>query len=68
MGEVTDRDIGNAWTAHILGQLFSGWPRRQDLNAMDVAVATGFQPRSEPKEMFDDLVMWLNDNGYLKIN
>ncbi|MCQ1766141.1 hypothetical protein NOJ28_11400 [Neorhizobium galegae] len=66
--ETSDKDVANAWTAFILGQLFESWPRRQDFNAMDVGVATSFAPRSDPEELFDDLLMWLDRNHYIHID
>jgi hypothetical protein len=66
--ETSDKDVGNAWTAFILGQLFESWPRRQDFNTMDVSTATGTAPRTDPEELFDDLLMWLDRNRYIHID
>ena len=35
---------------------------------MDVSVATGLDPLRDPEELFDDLVLWLHDNGYIRID
>lgn len=67
MGEFpSDKDVGGAWAAHILGELFEAWPRRLDFNAMDVAAAT-MSPKDEPEDLFDGLVNWLYLNGYIHI-
>lgn len=62
----SDSEVGGAWTAYVLGELFERWPRRLDFNALDVASAT-ISPRNEPEELFDDLFNWLHINGYVHI-
>jgi hypothetical protein len=61
----TNNEVGIAWTAYILGELYTDWPRRRDFNWMDVGRAIDVSPRVEPEEMFDELLMWLRDNGYV---
>lgn len=65
--ETTDQDIGRAWTAYILGELFEAWPRRLDFHSLDVSSATGVSPRKDEEELFNDLVGWLLDNGFVRI-
>jgi hypothetical protein len=43
----TNSEVGAAWTAYILGELYTDWPRRRD---------------------FDDLLVWLRDNGFVAFN
>lgn len=62
----SDKDVGGAWAAHILGELFEAWPRRLDFNAMDIAEAT-IAPSDEPEDLFDGLVNWLYLNGYIHV-
>lgn len=62
----SDSEVGGAWTAYVLGELFDKWPRRLDFNALDVASVT-ISPRNDPEELFDDLFNWLNANGYIHI-
>lgn len=64
--EPSSRDIGNAWIAHILGELFDQWPRRADFNAMDVRRETRLGPRVDEEDLFDDLLLWLRDNGFVR--
>jgi hypothetical protein len=61
----TNNEVGTAWTAYILGELYTDWPRRRDFNWMDVGRAVDVSPRVEPEEMFDELLMWLRDNGFV---
>jgi hypothetical protein len=64
---ISNRDIGNAWTAEILGALFESWPKRQDFNALDLS-ATGILPRSEEaEELFHDLILWLEQENYITV-
>ncbi|MEY9785420.1 hypothetical protein [Sinorhizobium fredii] len=67
MSKPTNREIGQAWTAYILGELFESWPRRLDLNRMDLETKTSIGPRDEPEAMFDDLVAWLSDNNLIAL-
>lgn len=63
---LSNRDVGNAWTAAILGALYEEWPRRLDFNAMDLETTTGATPKHESEELFDDLLQWLEDNGFIR--
>jgi hypothetical protein len=65
MDVVSNREAGNAWTAHILGELFDNWPKRIDLNYLDVSSKTRVQPRFDPEETFDDLLLWLRTEGFV---
>lgn len=65
--EKSNGEIGKVWTAYILGELFEAWPRRCDFNAMDIGVATGEEPRSDPEEFFNHLLDWLRDNGFVRL-
>ncbi|MGY2936001.1 hypothetical protein ACVWZ6_005603 [Bradyrhizobium sp. GM6.1] len=60
-----DQDVGRAWTAYIVGELFEAWPRRCDFSALDLGRATGVSPRKDEEELFDDLSKWLLDNGFI---
>ncbi|RWB50731.1 hypothetical protein [Mesorhizobium sp.] len=62
-----NRDIANAWISYILGELYSEWPRRLDFNAMDVGKATGTEARWEDETLFDDMIRWLQNNGYILV-
>lgn len=62
----SNREIGQAWTAFILGELFEEWPRKVDFNAMDLATATGLGPVTDEEEMFDGLFDWLRDEGFVR--
>lgn len=64
----TNSEVGAAWTAYILGELYTDWPRRRDFNSMDVGRAVDISPRIEPEELFDDLLVWLRDNGFVAFN
>ena len=64
---VANRDIGNAWTAHILGVLFENWPKRQDFNALDLSTKALALPRDEEEELFDDLIRFLADENYIRV-
>lgn len=67
MGEIrSNREIGQAWAAHVLGELFDAWPRRVDFNAMDIETATEIGPKSEPEDFFDHLFDWLRDEGFVR--
>jgi hypothetical protein len=61
----TNNEVGAAWTAYILGELYADWPRRCDFNCMDVGRAVDVSPRVEAEELFDDLLMWLKDSGFV---
>jgi hypothetical protein len=61
----TNNEAGAAWTAYILGELYIDWPRRRDFNWMDVGRTVDVSPRVEPEELFDELLMWLRDNGFV---
>jgi len=61
-------EIGNAWTAAILGTLFERWPKRQDFNVMDVSTKTGVHAlESEEEELFDDLILFLEQELYINV-
>ncbi|MDI6027918.1 hypothetical protein QBK99_17145 [Corticibacterium sp. UT-5YL-CI-8] len=60
------RDVANTWIAHVLGELYQQWPRRSDFNALDVATATGSSKGEEDPELFDDTIIWLRNNGYIR--
>ena len=62
----SNRDIGNAWISYILGELYDQWPRRIDLNAMEVASKTETPPRFEDEDLFDDTIDWLKSEGYIR--
>lgn len=62
----TNREIGHAWTAHILGELFDEWPRRVDFNAMDIETSTEVGPRKDGEDFFDHLFEWLKDEGFVR--
>ena len=66
MGEPTNREIGQAWTAYMLGELYEEWPRQLDFNSLDLGTKTGIEPRKDPEEMFDHLVEWLRDNHLIR--
>jgi hypothetical protein len=61
----TDGDAGKAWTAYILGELYTDWPRKRDFNALDVGVATELSPLADSENLFDDLLEWLKKNAYV---
>lgn len=65
MSELTDKEVGAAWTAHIVTQLFERHPRRCDFNSLDISVATDTDPKEDPEQLFDDQMDWLRDNGYV---
>jgi hypothetical protein len=62
----SNNEVGQIWTAYIVGELYELWPRRRDFNSMDVSVATGDEPREDPEEFFDDLIMWMKDNNLVR--
>jgi hypothetical protein len=64
----TNSEVGAAWTAYILGELYTDWPRRRDFNCMDVGHAVDISPRVDAEELFDDLLMCLRDNGFVSFN
>jgi len=61
----TNSEVGAAWTAYLLGELYADWPRRRDFNYMDVGRAIDISPRIEAEELFDDLLVWLKDNCFV---
>jgi hypothetical protein len=61
-----NREVAAAWIAYILGELFEEFPRRQTFSALDVSTHSGIEPRREPEGFFDDLLLWLRDNGYVR--
>jgi hypothetical protein len=65
MALVPNRDAGNAWTAHILGELFANWPRRCDFDFLTVSSKTDVEPRDDAVEVFDDLLLWLRAEGFI---
>jgi hypothetical protein len=65
-GTTSNGEVGKVWTAYIVGELYELWPRRRDFNSLDVSVATGDEPRADPEEFFDDLMMWLKDNDFVR--
>ena len=62
----SNRDVGNAWTAFVLAELFEEWPARVDLDWMRVQEQTGLSPRKDGDEMFDGLIEWLRNEGYIR--
>lgn len=64
----TDQEVGRAWTAYIVGELFEAWPRRCDFSALDLGRATGVSARNDEEELFDDLAKWLLDNGFIRFD
>ncbi|WP_428029794.1 hypothetical protein [Ancylobacter sp.] len=63
--ETSDREVGDAWMAHILGSLYERWPRRVDFSALDLGAKTSLEPPRDPEEFFDDLIRFLDRNGYV---
>ncbi len=61
----TNNEVGAAWTAYILGELYTDWPRRRNFNWMDVGRAVDVSPGVEGDELLDDLLMWLRDSGFV---
>lgn len=57
---ISNREVGNIWMAHIVGELYEAWPRRRDFSSLDVGVATASDPSEDPEDFFDDLTLWLN--------
>ena len=65
MERVSHRDAGNAWTAHVLGQLYSDWPERPDFNYLDVSTRTGVDTGDNGERVFNDLMLWLRQEGFI---
>lgn len=61
-----NKEVAGVWISYLLGELFAEFPRRQSFTALDVASQSGVEPRRDPEEFFDDLVLWLKDNGYVR--
>ena len=68
MSTLTDKEVGEARTAHIISDLFENHPRQRNFNALDVSVKTEADPGDEPDILFDDLMKWLKDNGYVRFD
>lgn len=60
-----NKEVAGVWISYLLGELFAEFPRRQSFNAMDVATQSGIEPRRDSELFFDDLLLWLRDNGYV---
>ncbi|MGK9234764.1 hypothetical protein KXS07_23655 [Inquilinus limosus] len=67
MGEPTNREIGQAWTAYMLGELFEAWPRQQQFDHEELEAETGIGPEHEKAAFFHDLAEWLRDNGLVQV-
>jgi len=66
MNRPTNNEIGKAWTAYILGELFESWPATLNFNILDTSQATGVAPAEDEEiEFFISLTDWLRDNGYI---
>jgi hypothetical protein len=66
MASFSNREVGNAWTSFILGELYESWPMRIDLNHLDVGSKTNVSPASDGEILFDDLISWLEAEGYIR--
>ncbi len=63
--ELSNREIGNLWMTYILSELYEAWPRRIDLSAEMARNETG-EAVDEEDEFFDDLILWLEREGYIR--
>ena len=64
--EFSNKEVGDIWTGYILGRLFEKHPKRIDVTYEDTYAATGVFPvADDPKEMWDDLIVWLNDHRFI---
>lgn len=68
MIEFTNREIGEAWMAFILGELYEQWPRRCDISTEMAIEQTKVMPPVEADALFDDLTLFLENEGYIRIS
>ncbi|ABD08420.1 conserved hypothetical protein [Rhodopseudomonas palustris HaA2] len=66
MTSFSNREVGNAWTSFILGELYESWPMKINLNHLDIGSRTKVAPVRDEEILFDDLISWLEAEGYIR--